>query len=390
MNLHRIVYRCMAFSLSLALLAGCWDRKETDDLALVMAGGLDLTEDGKLESTLQIALPTGIPGAIQSGGKAKRSVIVVSAEGKDSTSNLDRLQQQLSRRIFLGHRGVIVFGENFARHGFDQVLDTLMRGPESRYNSFIVTAYGATAKEILNTPYELEPIPAIGMNKIQSGHFSVGVKIDEFLHALASNGQAPVTAGIRIINKGSGNEIFVMDKAAVYNGIKLAGFLSGMDLKVFRMMIGDLDGMKLTTQLEPPKKEFNGIVSSQLLQVKAKIQTEMKGGAPAVTISVKVRARIISNNTRLDMSKPQSLNLLQKKYADDLKKAFAKTVKLAQTKYKADIFGIGRELHIQHPGAWNKLKNQWKTIYPKVPVQIKTEFEIERIGRTQAPAHLQK
>lgn len=157
-----------------------------DDLALVMASGIDLTDDGQLEITLQIALPTGIPSAVQSGGSGKKSVIVISASGKNSSEVTGKLQQQLSRAIYFGHRGVIIFGEQFARHGINQVVDTFTRFPESRSNSYVLTTYGETAKEILNTPYQLELIPGIGINKIQSSKLSFPVKIDEFLNALSS------------------------------------------------------------------------------------------------------------------------------------------------------------------------------------------------------------
>lgn len=52
-------------TLSLTFLTGCWDRVEINDLALVLASGFDLTKDGQLEITEQIALPSGIgmPGA---------------------------------------------------------------------------------------------------------------------------------------------------------------------------------------------------------------------------------------------------------------------------------------------------------------------------------------
>lgn len=108
----------------------------------------------------------------------------------------------MSRSIDLGHRRVIVIGESLGRHGLNQVLDTLLRSPESRYNSYIVTAYETTAKEVLSTPYLLEEIPAVGINNIMQSDFTLAVRTDEFLDALATYGKSPVTAGIRVTKMG--------------------------------------------------------------------------------------------------------------------------------------------------------------------------------------------
>jgi spore germination protein KC len=390
MILRRILSACTALALCLGLLTGCWDRKEMDELAFVMASGIDLTEDGKLEVTLQIALPTGMPSPLSGGGKKAKSVLVVSGTGKEGYTVLGKMQEQLSRRVNFGHRRVIVIGEKLARKGINQVLDNLLRSPESRYNSYIATAYGASAKQILNAPYLLESIPAIGINKIMAGDFSLAVKIDKFLDALSSYGQMPVTPGIRIAKADGGDPTITLDKIAVYRENKLVGYLSGGRMQAFRLLTGRPDGMTLSMRVEPPKNEFEGFVGVQFLKVKPKIHTRIKNGKPEITLSFKGTGRVISNDTSLDMSKPATLMRLQKTLDAKLNKSIMSTVTLAQKKFKSDIFGFGREVHIQHPYVWKKIEKQWGTIYGEVPVHVETDVRIVRIGRTQAPGHLRK
>ncbi len=298
MMLSRMLGRCLFLFICIGLFTGCWDSRETDDLALVIASGFDLTEDGQLEATLQIALPTGIPSSLQSGGKGKESVLILTAKGKDGVEVLSKIQQQLSRKIFLGHRGVIVFGEKYARQGIDQVLDDILRLPDSRYNSYILTAYGTTAKEILNTPYQLEQIPSIGINKIQFSGFSLSIKVDEFLSSLASDGIAPVTGGIRIKKNGTGPTSFIIDKAAVYKGNKLAGFLSGLELTTFRWLRGESKKLRFSAQMEPKDEKAKGTVAIEILQSKMKIRTVIKNGDPEISVTLKARARLLENDTK--------------------------------------------------------------------------------------------
>lgn len=390
MILLRVVCSCLVLIICLGLSTGCWDRKEIDDLALVMASGFDLTDDDQLEVTLQIALPTGIPSALQGGGKSQKTVLVVSAIGKDVYDCLNQMQQQLSRDIFLGHRGVIVFGEKYARHGINQALDGFVRSPASRYNSYVVTAYGTTAKEILNTPYLLEQIPAIGIKLIQLSGVSLSVKIDQFLDALAASGKSPVTGAVRIVSKGTSQQTFTIDKAAVYQGNKLVGFLSQKELNILRWWIGDSERTKMSTKMEPGDKEFKGTISIEVLRVQKKLLTSIKNGVPEVSVEFKATARTLENDTRLDISKADNLKRIETKFSNDTEKVLTRTFSLVQKEWEADIWGFGDEIHIKHPYVWKKIKNQWSDIYPKVPVTVKVDIAIERTGRTQKPAHLGK
>lgn len=384
----RKIYRWLAFILCLAVCTGCWDHKEMDDLALVMASGLDLAEDGQLEASVQIALPTAIPS--QSGGTGQKPVLTLSAKGRSGHEVISKLQMQLSRKLTFGHRGVIVLGENYARHGIDQVLDAFIRFPGARYNSYVVTTYGTTAKEILNTPYMLEHIPTVGIKHIQLNGFSQGAKIDEFLSDVAASGKAPITAGITVLNKGTDQETFILDKAAIFRRNQLVGFLSRQEVNLFRMWTRDTEGLELTAQIEPEDDQFKGTVTLGTLNVRADVRTSMKNQVPEVTLTYKVSARVVENNTKLDMSKQNIIHQVETKFSNSYESMLRSMIRRSQEKYKADIFGLGNEVHIQHPYAWKTIKDQWLDIYPQIPVSVQFDMNIDRIGRTQAPAHTKK
>ncbi|MGZ7444384.1 Ger(x)C family spore germination protein [Paenibacillus sp. TH7-28] len=388
MNFRRIALTFAALWCCLAMLTGCWDRKEMDELAFVMASGLDLAENGELVTSLQIALPIGLPTPVQS--KGKKSFVVLSDEGKDGIDTLNKEQQQLSRTIKLGLRRVIVIGESLGRHGLNQVLDTLMRSPESRYNSYIVTAYGTTAKEVLSTPYLLEEIPADGINNILKNDSTLAVKADEFLDALAAHGKSPVTAGIQLTKDATGNPTFKLDKIAAYRSNKLVGFLSGDEQKAFRLFRENIHALSWAVQFEPPNPEYKGTVNMNVLKVKRDIHTRMIEEKPAITVHLTVTGIISANDTELDMTNSEVHNRLERKYEDELKKAMESAVSISQQEFKSDIFGFGRKVHTDHPYTWKKLKEQWDVMYSTIPVEVNIDVRIERFGRTQAAGHLIK
>ena len=388
MNFRRIAFTFTALWCCLAMLTGCWDRKEMDELAFVTASGLDLSESGEMVTSLQVALPIGLPTPVQS--KGKKSFVVLTKEGKNGIDTLNKEQQQLSRSIDLGHRRVIVIGESLGRHGLNQVLDTLLRSPESRYNSYIVTAYETTAKEVLSTPYLLEEIPAVGINNIMQSDFTLAVRTDEFLDALATYGKSPVTAGIRVTKDGTGNPTFTLDTIAAYRDNKLVGFLSGDEQKAFRLFRENIQALSWVVQFDTPKPEYKGTVSLSILKVKTNIHTRMIEEKPEITVHLTVTGRISANDTELDMAKSEVHDRLERTFEDELKKAMENAVSISQQKFKSDIFGFGRQVHIDHPYAWKNLKEQWDAMYPTLPVEVNIDVRIERFGRTQAAGHLIK
>jgi spore germination protein KC len=372
-------------------MTGCWDRSEVNDLAFVLASGLDLAENGEAEVTLQIALPTEMPSAMQ-GGRAgqKKTVLVVSEKGKDGADILHKLQKRLSREIFLGHRAVIIIGEKYARHGIDQVLDQLLRSTGSRYNSYLLTANGTTAKKALQTQYMLEAIPAIALKKMQLTSLGVSVKMDEFLDAQASFGRSPVTGAVKAYNSKNEDGILNLDEAAVYQENKLVGFLSANEKKILNWQRGKLKQSKFTAQVGPKEKGYKGTVGVEISKATASLLTKMNNGKPEITMIFKAKVKVVENDTVMDLSKGENLKLVESKLSNEIEEQVHTTLKHVQKQLKSDIFGFGEEIHIKHAAYWKRHKEQWKEIYPGVPVTVKVDINIAHVGRTQSPAHLKK
>ena len=78
--------RSMTFAILFVLMfiTGCWDRKEINDIGLVMATGIDLADNGKIKATIQIAVPSP---STQTAGSSVKTVrfFLISAVGKNGT-----------------------------------------------------------------------------------------------------------------------------------------------------------------------------------------------------------------------------------------------------------------------------------------------------------------
>lgn len=292
-----------------------------------------------------------------------------------------RLQEKLSRRVFLGHRGIVIIGQGLAKHGIQNILDELSRSPDSRLKSFVLTARNETAKKILSAPYPLEKVPEEGVRELEESGVGLATSLNQFLDASASLGKAPVTATIETKN----NDYLLMG-AAAYKHDKLSGFFSEKEARGILWVIGKVRRANIITSI--PKQ--SGMISTELLRGSSSIKPTLKHGKLQIFVNIKVVGRISENNTKLDLSNPEILENVQKYIGKDIQKRVHNTVQHSQKDLKSDVFGFGEDVHVKYPTYWKKISKKWEKIYPEVPVIVTAQASILRVGRSGAPVHLQE
>lgn len=106
------------------LLSGCWDRIEINDLAIVLATGIDY-EDGKVQLTSQIFIPrkASAGDSSGSGGSPSGVTMIRTAEGRTIAEALNRLQRKVPRNMFWGHCEVIIISEQAGKRGIREYID---------------------------------------------------------------------------------------------------------------------------------------------------------------------------------------------------------------------------------------------------------------------------
>ena len=97
------------------LVTGCWDRREPELLAFVLAVGLDkdpTTEEYKIVA--QIYNPLAMAQEMGGGGSQKKPAWVIEARGKTPYEARQNLAPKSSRELFWAHTGIVLLGENLA------------------------------------------------------------------------------------------------------------------------------------------------------------------------------------------------------------------------------------------------------------------------------------
>ncbi|WP_226529442.1 Ger(x)C family spore germination protein [Metabacillus niabensis] len=371
----------------LLLTTGCWSKKDLNELAIVTAIGIDKTEDGYSVS-IQVLNPSELAGNTSSG---RTEVVRFVKSGKTVFEALRKLSTDTPRRIYLAHLREVVFGEELAREGIGKALDFISRDHEMRTDFYITVAKGSTAADILNIQTAIEKVPANKLFNALENSESVWaaaktVKLDELINSIVSKGKEPVLTGIYYYGDAEvGSNIenvhnvspetgLRIDYLAVFKKDKLIGWLNMNESKGFNYITDNIKNTVVTIEQE------DGNITIETLRSKTKVKGKMEKGKPVIDITVTPEGNIADVESSIDLSKPETIDKLEKKYADNIKEKVQTSVQEVQEDFQSDIFGFGEVIHREDPRAWKGLEDNWDEHFTNLNVNVHVKTEIRRLG----------
>ncbi|ACT02741.1 Ger(x)C family spore germination protein [Paenibacillus sp. JDR-2] len=379
--------------LSLALVSGCWDNSEVNEIAVELGWGIDKSPDKGVMISAQVIIPARIDGGQDGkvGGGKDKPFFVVSGDGMNTLAAVQQMQAKLSRLVFRGHRRVIVIGESMARRGIKDVFDTYTRDPNLKLRTDIFIVKGATANEFLKTTYPLENISALG---VLGEYDQIGTPVEmgllNFLHAATSEGACPAIPAVAIgmdsksdnqsnQNMSSNPEGFQITGTGIFNkDLKLVGFLNIEEGRAMRWVTANLN--KLTVPATIPDEEGN--VSIILFKLHSKIQPTVQNGKLKFLVTLTANGAIRENNTRLDLTRTNNISLVQNALDRRIEETVSRTISKVQKEYGADIFGFSDTVKRKNLALWKSVSNDWEKEFREAEVSVKANITVRRIGVT--------
>jgi spore germination protein KC len=207
-------------------LSGCFDRRELDTMGVVMGVAIDKAEaEGETELTVQMANPSGKSSSKgkksmeKEGDGAAQAFINISNTGHNINYIVREMQHKMSRKIYVAHNQVIVFGEELAKSGVRDALDFFARAPEARMTLYVFVAKGK-AKDVLEVTPEFETMTSTELVKTLkdqkiTSHAPIVTEF-EFVSTMISKTTAPVAPVITLTEEKDGKQILVIAGCAVF------------------------------------------------------------------------------------------------------------------------------------------------------------------------------
>lgn len=377
-----------------AVLPGCWSQNELNDLALVFAIGLDLTEKGEYEMSVQVVNPGNVAGATQRGGGAGGvPYTVISATGDSPMEANLKMSLKLSRILYYGHANLVVIGEFLARKGVAHALDALERNSEFRTTSRVVIARGQSAKETLKV---LTPIAKVSSNQIQSmlshsqtlwGH-TVEIDVWELFHDIYSTGISSVVSGINIVgNRADGAKQtnvqstepearLVLDGLGVFKQGKLDYWIPTNGARGVLWIMNKVRQTNITVAWQG-KPEAIGY---HIVRTNVSVRPHMKNGKPSIKIRVEALGDILETLVPVNLADADQINRIEKLIEHSIWKELTAAVRNMKER-KTDVFGFGEQFERNYPKDWRKLEADWFSVhFPQLDVSVEVNAIIRTAG----------
>ncbi|WHY03039.1 Ger(x)C family spore germination protein [Neobacillus sp. DY30] len=397
---YRKITMLMLFSILISFLSGCWDSREIEKRANVLAIGVDLASEKErknedeishfkekfpkpdeqmIKVTAQIAVPGEIPlGPQQPGGSAK-PVLVIEVVGHTFQDAMLSLQQEVADELFLGHLRIIVLSEEIARTGTSRFNDFLRRNPEIRRTASLVISKESASKYMKLTP-ELERIPSLYLADMVDNLSAMGKYPPSFIGLFwtiySSKGQDPYLPYLKL----RGNSTIQLNGLAYFHGDKMVGKINPLEIGVFMSVIGIGRG-GYGAFAEVPGKDESVLIRTVSRNTRTKVS--IKNGKPHVSIKVQYESEIDEKESAgIKLSDSATLKKIEKATSKDAKNAMEKLLATTQ-KRKSDIFGFGEHFRAKLPNYWNKnvkTKDNWEEIFQNVTFDVKVDSHIHRVG----------
>lgn len=300
-------------------LTGCWNRKELNDILIVQAVGVDKNISGQFKITYQVLKPkvlknpTNLPSSSQQKG-----VWCFSSIGKSIFDAIRNATLSSDKKLFWAHNKIIVISEKVALQGIEDILDMFLRYHEFRPDAYLIVT-STDIEKFLDATVPIESIPAKELENVIKNYFANAktfpVRLYEFQKMSNTKSKTAVVPFVTTkspLKQSSQTQMFYVEKMAIFNNYKLAGYLTHQQMRGLLWATG-----KIKSGIYPIKLR-EGLFSLELIQNSSTIDVNRKEGKAFFTL------RII---TETNLCEKHSNSLISNYLIEKIKKKFSKSIK---------------------------------------------------------------
>lgn len=369
-----------------AFLSGCVGKREINELALVMAVGLDQGKDGKVAVTVQIARPADARG--QTGAPAGNTgdpIWSARSEGETVFAAIRNLSTFSTRRVFWAHNYVIVINEDLAKEGINNIIDFFTRNPEVRMRTWVVVTPNK-ASNILSSMTGLEVISGEAMDKLfrysKISAQAPQTQMIDLQSAYLSESTEPVLARVKLIERGISNKKpgqqgglkqIQLAGTGIFKGDKLVGTLDWKETRGLLPFIEKVQSGMLAISCPQDSEQK---VSLELKHYNFKVTPSYRNGKPSFQVKMNSDYRLVESGCPLTIHDKSKINTLEKTLEKELKGEINHVIYRAQKDFKSDVLELGKVFNNQYPFEWKQIKSDWNEVFQTVAIQTEVKVNI--------------
>ncbi len=392
MNRRRVIFFLVFL---LIITPGCWNRREPEELALVLMAAFDLDQkSGDLKIIVQIANPLGMggEGPETGGGGGADATWVVAARGETPFEAARNLVTKSTREINFSHVTVVLFSEDIAREGLHQLLDFLDRERQFRLVVHPMVVDG-NIRKAMEAEYAMEEVGAAALVRhVRTTSQERAVTRDIFLRDLynifSQPGWEVTIPRMHIITNEEGE---LIEEAPVHlSGLaaffkdRMVGWLNEKESRGLNWVAGDINRAVYVLNSPPDSSRPTTV---EIYQASSSMKAKIQGEEVTITIEIETDGRLQETHTEKEWlsEKSELTESLDRRLAQAIRNDVRLVLDKAQNDFNADIFGFGNLIYRTQPKEWARLSDRWDEIFPQIQVEILVDANVRRTGLIKDP-----
>ena len=388
------------------VIAGCWDRRDPELLAFVLAAGFDRSQDGgdyKIMAQIFNPLAMGQQSTAGGGGdgNSKEAAWVVESTGRTPFEARKNLAHMVSRELFWSYTGVVLISEELARAGIRPVMDLLERERQFRLITRPLIVEG-DVHQILANSFPLEETSGQALwRQIQTGDKMRSVapvtEMRELINVLSHPGHEMLIARIKDQsnmedeqdNENSSEDMIKiaapapasLDGGAAFRGDKMVGWVGNKETRGWHWVQGKVK--RETLVVASPVDERP--VSIEIFRTSANMKPESKGDKLKMKIEIRTMGRIQDQVSGTDVVlNEETLSSIEDRLATLIKTDIWAAIERSQ-ELDSDILGFGNAIYRLKPKDWDRLEPRWPSLLHDIEVDLDVRTKITVAGLTKQP-----
>lgn len=366
--------------------AGCWNKKEPKELAIINSIIYDKQDDGQCKVIVEFL---DLKAANQKGEASGKSFSVQTALGITYREALANVSFSIDKTIYGGHNHVRFFTESAARDGLADTLDYLLRDHLADETPLVVVLQAERPEAVYGASIGLSDsvgvyIDSMELTQKNSTSQSVFVSTLDFTKDFFDDGKEPVAGFARIVTESpSGGQSdgaeesrdrIVYEGLAAFKGDALVGFFDGPQTRAYHLITGNFGYARISIPYE------SSYIVCEVTDASSDITTQIDGKTAAIGIKIKTKFRVLGVGADRDPRKLDVMREMENSFNEYLLPEIAAAVEKAQREFGSDIFGFGAKVHAQNPQAWKEIKHEWNDIFSSATVTISIESTMFQTG----------
>ncbi len=377
-------------------LAGCWNSRELNELAIVSGIGIDRVMDtGELRVTFQVVNPSATT-TTQGASTSQSPISIYAVNDRTVFGALRRASKQATRQLFFAHAQLLVIGESLAESGMNDVLDIFERSHELRLNTTVLVSRGTDAESIMKVLLPQESVPSIGLGKKAENTSKVWgetpqVSVFETVKEIKGGGGFTIS-GVRMlgsVEEGQKKASLEQTKAetsilisgqAVFKKGKLENWIDGPEARGTQWILDKI----VETNMNIDSGDQAKAIAVNVVYSNTKIKIEMRDGLPVFHVYISEEGNLNETESAVDLSKNQEIRKLEAEMEKLTKKEVREAFQAAQ-RLECDYFNFANEFKRINPAEWKKVEKDWNQIFAKGTLDVQVQAYIRATGMRLTP-----